>query len=237
MYGMNNAALMLAAAGYPHFVSGGTPQIISGGTPNIVGQAANQGWVPYQDAYGNQFLWDGSSWVKTSGANVDFPVGALPNMEVSKVLQRGLQSLAQESRAATVRRDLGQTIAERSSVAVVDQPFRDKRVSDVGFGRTPILAGQTISIVTLPQRVFKGERLFIPSDIAGTVAINDLKVGNQSQFMNGNSIPGRRYSEISFGPNLDLDTADISQTIELIVFNFGLNDIVFMASISGISVK
>jgi len=77
----------------------------------------------------------------------------------------------------------------------------------------------------------------IPSDIAGALLVNDLKVGKNSQFATQGPVPARVYSEFGVGVDMNLDTAQISQQISLNVTNTSGAAVTFNAAILGTAVE
>jgi len=111
------------------------------------------------------------------------------------------------------------------------------REAVIGFGITVIGAGATVDVPIQPQVVFRGERLTIPSDIAGQIIVQDLKVGKDSQFASVGGVPGRSFDERATGGRLRMDTAQISQQVVLRVTNTGGAPVNFTASITGTSLE
>lgn len=157
----------------------------------------------------------------------------------------GAEALAMAARQgnpaahAALRRIVAQRIAQRGTV-VSEQPFRAGREWTIGFDPVvlpkrvaPALLGTSVLVTTAPQVVFRGERLVIPSDIAGAVQVIDVKVGNRSQFGAGTSVPGRTFDERGVGVRMQMDTAQISQQIIIIAANNSGADVEFTASIIG----
>lgn len=133
---------------------------------------------------------------------------------------------------------LARQIAMRGSPAVVVNRAPTKsRLYPQGFGPTTIAAGATVNIIVQPQVAFKGKRLVIPSDFAGAVLVNDIKIGNNSQLPSSNPLPGRAFTEMAFGVNIDFDTAQISQQISMSITNTSGASITFSACIFGIAVQ
>jgi len=102
---------------------------------------------------------------------------------------------------------------------------------------TTVAAGATATITSRPQIPFRGERLIIPSDIAGSFSILDLRVGKNSQFTSSGAVPGRTFQENSVGIRLMLDTAQISQDVTLSVQNVGGAPQTFRAALIGSAVE
>lgn len=107
----------------------------------------------------------------------------------------------------------------------------------LGFPTTSLATLASAVITTQPQVTFRPRRLVIPSDIAGSILVNDLKVGKNSMFPSANPIPGRMFTEVGVGVDLQLDTAQISQTISLNVTNTSGSTVVFNAGIIGDAVE
>jgi hypothetical protein len=128
---------------------------------------------------------------------------------------------------------LAQHLLQRNSAMVVPRQATKAREFPLGFPTTAIAAGATANVQTQPQVAFRGRRLVIPSDIAGALLVNDLKIGNASMFPNSNPIPGRMFSELAVGLDLNLDTAQISQVVSLNVTNTSGGAITFNAGIVG----
>jgi hypothetical protein len=131
------------------------------------------------------------------------------------------------------RAQLAQTLLSRNSAMVVQRGVTKAREFPLGFPTTALAAATTANVQTQPQVPFRGRRLAIPSDIAGSILVNDLKIGNASMFPNSNPVPGRMFSELAVGIDLNLDTAQISQVVSLNVTNTSGGAVVFNAAIIG----
>ncbi len=131
------------------------------------------------------------------------------------------------------RNALAQTLLSRNSAMVVQRGVTKAREFPLGFPTTALAAATTANIQTQPQVPFRGRRLAIPSDIAGSILVNDLKIGNASMFPNSNPVPGRMFSELAVGIDLNLDTAQISQVVSLNVTNTSGGAVTFNAAIIG----
>lgn len=125
----------------------------------------------------------------------------------------------------------------------------------VGASATLLLTGSSLGLLGLPptlatgttapgvaavpvisrsqMRVFRGERLVIPSDIAPSFSLLDVKVGNRSQFANSVAIPAETFIEGSVGVRLSLSTAVTAMDIALIVANQTSGPLPFRATIIG----
>lgn len=139
----------------------------------------------------------------------------------------------QSALATPQGQQLAQTLIARNSAMVVQRGVTKAREFPLGFPTTALAAAATANIQTQPQVPFRGRRLAIPSDIAGSILVNDLKIGNASMFPNSNPVPGRMFSELAVGIDLNLDTAQISQVVSLNVTNTSGGSVTFNAAIIG----
>jgi len=140
----------------------------------------------------------------------------------------GAQGGGDSARAALL-----QKLASKHAAALVNRTPTKSREFPLGFPTTPIGGGATVNVQTAPQIPFKGRRLIVPSDIAGSVLINNIAVGQSNQFAAQNPVPGRCFTELGVGVDLNLDTAQISQVITLNLTNSSGAQIVFNAAIIG----
>ena len=127
-------------------------------------------------------------------------------------------------------------LAMRNAAMVVPRQVTKAREYPLGFPTTALAASTTATISAAPQIPFRGRRLLIPSDIAGSILINDIKVGQASQFPASNPVPGRAFTELGVGVDLNLDTAQISQVVSLNVTNTSGAAVSFNAAIIGTAV-
>jgi hypothetical protein len=136
--------------------------------------------------------------------------------------------------AAAMQAAMAQRAVQSGLVVTQTRPTK-AREFPLGFdsGITPIPAGGTASITSRPQVPFRGERLIVPSDIAGSFTITDLRVGKNSQFSSSGAVPARTFQENAVGIRLQLDTAQISQDITINVQNIGGAPQTFRASLIG----
>lgn len=145
----------------------------------------------------------------------------------------GAQLLQQSANQGATKAALAQQLLARNSAMVVQRGVTKAREFPLGFPTTSVAAAATANIQTQPQVPFRGRRLAIPSDIAGSILVNDLKIGNASMFPNSNPVPGRMFSELAVGIDLNLDTAQISQVVSLNVTNTSGAAVTFNAAIIG----
>jgi hypothetical protein len=111
--------------------------------------------------------------------------------------------------------------------AVHEEHPTHPREFPIGFSTTadsPIPAAQTFGVQTLPQVLFRGERLAVPNSIVLNFQIADIKVGKDSQLAAPGNLPSECLSNISVGVRMQLDTAEPGITITLFMENTDLNN-------------
>lgn len=143
----------------------------------------------------------------------------------------------QQMAAGMVEKIKAAKLAQASLLTRADKPTK-AREYPLGFlSDAPVVAGTTVTVTSRPQIVFRGERLLIPSDIAGQFSVTDIIVGKNSQKVSTTPVPGRVFDERGVGVRMSLDTAQISQDIALVVQNISGADATFRAAIIGAAVE
>jgi hypothetical protein len=120
---------------------------------------------------------------------------------------------------------------------LVEHPPTSKQVVFIGFGPQSINGGATFVFSAAPQRVFRGERLTVPSAIVNNFSINDLKVGADSMNIGAAAVPAALFSELGMLVALEIETASPGITILLSVTNITGNPQNFSAGLLGTSVS
>lgn len=128
-------------------------------------------------------------------------------------------------------------LAMRSAGAVIKRGLDRRRRYPLGVVPTTITSGDTATIPTTPQNLFRPERLVIPSDIAFDIGVTDVKVGNQSQFVETSEVPGSLFSEVAINTGVTFDTAEIGNQISVALRNKSLADVEFTAGFVGTIAK
>ncbi len=80
-------------------------------------------------------------------------------------------------------------------------------------GTTLVAAAAQFQLTSRPQEIFRGERFLIGSDIAPSLVVSDLKVGNRSQLINATNVPGMAFANTTVGASLRFETAQPGQDI------------------------
>lgn len=124
-----------------------------------------------------------------------------------------------------------------NAVQVRETQPRRRRREPVGFD-TPTIAPGAMEVVTAaPQRLFRSERLVVPSDIAFDLIIRDWKVGNESQLVSGGSLPAAMFTEVAIDTDVHLKTAEVGNVIQLSLENIGTDPIMFRAGLLGTTIR
>jgi hypothetical protein len=89
----------------------------------------------------------------------------------------------------------------------------------IGFVSLAVPASGTVNVTATPQVPFRGQRLTIPGTIAINFVINSLVIGKDNQFAGSGAIPATTFAENAVGEDMNLDTAQIGNTIVLNVSN------------------
>ncbi len=126
-----------------------------------------------------------------------------------------------------------QAVEARQARLVRERGPARVRQFPLGFPTTTINANSSATITAQTQVIFRPRRLVIPSDIAGQLLVNDLKVGKNSMFPSADPIPARVFSENAVGVDLQLDTAQVSQLISLSLSNTSGANLSFNACVIG----
>lgn len=202
-------------------------QLVASGYLNIAGWAP-QGAPGLVTAGGNQL----GRLLGAAGMGMD-ELDSLDALSISGqdpvAAQGGMNPMLQQA--------IAQRMVQQGLVVQRERPTK-AREFPLGFeSPTTIAPGATATITSRPQIPFRGERLIIPSDIAGSFSVLDLRVGKNSQFTSSGAVPARTFQENAVGIRLHLDTAQISQDVTLSVQNIGGAPQTFRASLIGSAVE
>jgi hypothetical protein len=92
------------------------------------------------------------------------------------------------------------------------------RKAIVGAGSTVVPRGQGATVSIQLQRLFRFDRLVIPSSIAGFFAVLNITVDNQSVFVSSDSIPGTAFLPDAAPTEFGV-TCGVGHTIKITVEN------------------
>ncbi len=142
---------------------------------------------------------------------------------------------------AIPRPDLAAAMAQRlaqSGLVVTQNRPTKARKSVIGFESAGTIApAASALIIQQPQTPFRGDRFMVPSDIAGSFVINDIRVGKNSQLPVPGALPARVFQENAVDAGITWDTAQISMQIAVLVTNIGGAPQTFRAALYGASIE
>ena len=108
-------------------------------------------------------------------------------------------------------------------------------VATLDAGGSPAAPTSAVSM-TAPQVVYRGRRLFVVPSALGVCIVQDLKIGKDSQLTNSEPLPAEMFSPLSFGGDMNLDTAQVSMIVALFLGNIGTAAISVSAGIQGTAI-
>lgn len=109
-----------------------------------------------------------------------------------------------------------------SAVAVVNSSPNRRRYWHAPFPATAFAAAAAATLQMQPQELYRTERMFIPSSLANDFIVTTLQVGQKNQLLVAGEINGSVFSEVAVRSFLNLDTANVGNTISLTLRNDGL---------------
>jgi hypothetical protein len=118
---------------------------------------------------------------------------------------------------------------------LIDMGPRFVREYPLGFGPLQVANGTTVQLPANPQETFRPSRLIVPSTIAASFLVNDIKIGMDSMLLNSNPVSAVAFIETAVGVALGLSTCNIGQTIAIIVTNISNQVQNFLAVLIGTS--
>jgi len=109
-------------------------------------------------------------------------------------------------------------------VPAPDPTLASRQVLPMNTGTTPVPIGLTAQITSRPQRVaFRPERVFVSAaDIGGSGSaanwiINDITIGNRSQFAQSGALPGDMFATEAIDSFVTFETAQTAMDVVMIV--------------------
>lgn len=100
-----------------------------------------------------------------------------------------------------------------------EQPHAHQFLQPLPIPETTLTLGQTVDIAAYPQRGFRPHRLVVPSTIGVLFKINDIKVGQETQYVSSGTIYGECFSEVAVSVVLKGTKASLGNNIILNVTN------------------
>ena len=145
----------------------------------------------------------------------------------------GLEDLSGEEAAAILgaalrakggaaKKLLAKTIAARklgSANIMTPRGPSSSGVQAIGFFQAAVGAGLQAIITTQPQTWFKPQRLIVPGSIAPFFTIDNLIVGNKSQFPSPIPLPAEGFIPEAQAVVMDLDTVNPALNMTVVATN------------------
>jgi K+-transporting ATPase A subunit len=109
-----------------------------------------------------------------------------------------------------------------NAIAVQNRQPNRRRYWHAPFPATVVNAGVVGTLQMQPQELFRTERAFLNSSLAGDFNVTQLFVGQKNQLLVAGEINGSVFSEVAVRSFLNLDTANIGNTVTLSLRNDSL---------------
>lgn len=156
---------------------------------------------------------------------------SLGRPRATQASQAALYERAYLQAAAAQRAKGGFTVREQS-------PRKARRQVLPMASTGAVAAGTSVTITSRPQTIaFKPERVIIPSTIAPLFTVDDIKVGNKSQFVQSGSLPGEAFLPTLFDGQMEMDTVQTSQDFVMQITNISGAAVTFRAAVYGKSAE
>jgi hypothetical protein len=133
------------------------------------------------------------------------------------VLGAALRASSPRAKSALSKAIMARKIGK--SAMVVKREPRSSGVQPLGFFFLNIAAGAQVIVTTQPQVLYKPERLVVPTTIAPFFTIDDILVGNKSQFPSANPLPAEMFIPNAEAVVLELETVNPAINLSLRVTN------------------
>lgn len=164
--------------------------------------------------------------------DVEALLGALPRRGRKGRRRRrpGRRYVSPYSRARTVAAAVKQV--EGSTMVRQAAPTKSRALV-IGFVSTGIAAAASATVTQRPQVLFRPQRVVVAGSLAPSFTVDDIRVGNKSQFISAGAVPAEAFSQTSFGVEMKMDTCQISMDLIIVVTNISAAAADFRASMYG----
>jgi hypothetical protein len=217
--------------------------VLSGNT-FLSGSMADISGAPFEDISGAAFLSGNDPVSALLGTGYDMsgfnPLSAL--MHAPEALYHGLTKLnpfdsnfflkshpaAHPAVQAAIRQKQIQ-----NGAGVTPHPLTKSNKTYSPVTATVVGGGLSANISANPQQLFRPERFVIPASLAPSFTIQDIKVGNVSQFPNAGDIPGETFAQNSFDDGIRFDTVNPAINLQVSCTNITGSSLTFRATFKG----
>lgn len=108
-----------------------------------------------------------------------------------------------------------------NAVMVQSTSPNKRRYWHAPFPATAIAAAAAATLQMQPQELFRTERAFIGSHLAQDYNMTQLQVGQKNQLLVAGEVNGTVFSEVAVRSFLNLDTANVGNTVSMTLRNDG----------------
>lgn len=165
---------------------------------------------------------------------IGWPMATIGDMD-SLVMGSALQPSSPQA-AAAMQSAIQQKKLQNATL-VSERAPGESNLQPLGFVSLDVAAGAQVRVTTQPQTLFKPMRFVVGATIASFFTLDDVKVGNVSQFPSSNPIPCEAFVPGMFGGGLSLRTVNPAINLEVQVTNIDAANHDFRAAFFGISVQ
>lgn len=161
--------------------------------------------------------------------------------DAAAILGAALQAKSRAGKNAMRKAITARTLA--SAQVLAPRKPSSSGVQAIGFvsgapgPAATVAAGAQVLITTQPQTWFKPMRLVIPGSLAPFFTVDNIIVGNKSQFPSPISLPGETFIPEAEAVVLDLATVDPAINLTLAVTNISGVPLIFRATFVGKQVQ
>jgi len=174
-----------------------------------------------------------------SSGNQAIPSGVVgwPQATIGDDLVMGSALQPSSPQAAAAMANAIQQKKLQNATLVSERSPGESNLQPLGFVSLNVAAGNQVRVTTQPQTLFKPMRFVVGATIASFFTLDDVKVGNVSQFPSSNPIPCEAFVPGMFGGGLSLRTVNPAINLEVQVTNIDAAAHDFRAAFFGISVQ
>lgn len=121
----------------------------------------------------------------------------------------------------------------QQGAGVIPHPLSKSNKTYSPVTATVVGAGLGANISANPQQLFRPERFVIPASLAPSFTVQDIKVGNVSQFPNAGDIPGEVFAQNSFDDGIRFDTVNPAINLQVSCTNVTGGSLTFRGAFKG----
>lgn len=222
-------------------------QFLSGSPYGGMAGMADISGSPFEDISGAAFLSGmdpvsallGNGGYDMSGFNPLSAIANLPNQlyhGLTKLNPFDSNFLLRSHHAAAAPSPVQAAIAAKqmqNGAGVTQHPLSKSNKTYSPVTATVVGAGLGANISANPQQLFRPERFVIPASLAPSFTIQDIKVGNVSQFPNAGDIPGEVFAQNSFDDGIRFDTVNPAINLQVSCTNITGGSLTFRGAFKG----